>query len=246
LTASSRFAAQEGGAPPADRSETSSAAPPPVEDPLSQLPTGRRILTAARRLLAEGGYSAITLERTAAAAGVNKATVRYNFGNKAGLIGSLVTAMLHDEFGKGLAAMSPAPDEDGARALVEGKRRVILTIDSFPGFFDILPHAFRDEQLRRRLAPSYPWWAEQNLRLLGLQGTGPEGRHPLIEGLGRLVSAIADGLSIQAGLMGEDADLDAPLGALETLLRGAAPRLEEMAAPPAAVAGASGDQPSRG
>ena len=45
---------------------------------------------AARRLLAERGYPAVTLENVAAEAGVNKASIRYNFGNKAGLVADLV------------------------------------------------------------------------------------------------------------------------------------------------------------
>ena len=57
-----------------------------------------------------------------------------------------------------------------------GKRHVVASTEHFRGFFDVLPHAVRDQQLRHRIAASYPWWAEQNLRLLGLEGAAPEER----------------------------------------------------------------------
>jgi len=201
----------------------------PVDDPLADLPeTAQKILAAARRLLAERGYPAITLENVAAEAGVNKASIRYNFGNKAGLVANLVDAMLHEEFSQGVAALPTTPHDNLIHALVEGKRHVIVTTDNFRGFFDILPHAVRDEQLRHRIAESYPWWAEQNLRLLGLEGCGPEGRPEVLTGLGRLLSAVTDGLSAQAGLEPGDYDLDAPLKALEFLLERSLPDLEQL------------------
>ena len=70
----------------------------PFEDPLASLPaTAQKILTAASRLLADRGYEAVTLENVAAEAGVNKASIRYNFGNKAGLLMAVVDALIHDE-----------------------------------------------------------------------------------------------------------------------------------------------------
>src|SRR5450759_1317863 len=70
----------------------------PFEDPVSSLPrTAQKILDAATRLLAERGYEAVTLENVAAEAGVDKASIRYNFGNKAGLIIAVADALIHDE-----------------------------------------------------------------------------------------------------------------------------------------------------
>jgi hypothetical protein len=93
-----------------------------------------------------------------------------------------------------------------------------------------LPHALRDDDLRRRLAASYPWWAEQNLRLLGLDDGGPQGRNEIIAGLGRLLSAATDGVSVQKGLDPEAHDVDAALKALEFLIAVAMPQLQELAA----------------
>ncbi len=89
----------------AKRGEQRVAMQTPFENPVSSLPTtAQKILVAARRLLMEGGYGSVTLERVAAEAGVNKASIRYNFGNKAGLVGALVDFMLHEEFERDLAA----------------------------------------------------------------------------------------------------------------------------------------------
>jgi AcrR family transcriptional regulator len=203
----------------------------PIEDPSSSLsPTAQKLLAAARMLLVEKGYDAVTLEKVAAEAGVNKASIRYNFGDKAGLVAALVDFMLHEEFARCVSALASTPHEDLVRALIDGKRHIIQTTDTFRGFFDVLPYAMRNEDLRRRIASSYLWWAEQNLRLLEVDGTGPAGRAEVLCGLGRLLSAVADGLSVQAGLDPDGFDLDEPLKALEFLLDRALPDLEGLAA----------------
>jgi AcrR family transcriptional regulator len=203
----------------------------PFENPVSSLPkTAQKILVAASQLLMHGGYDAVTLEKVAAEAGVNKASIRYNFGNKAGLVGALVDFTLHEEFEQDLAALSSTPHEDLVHRLIDGKREILEKTDNLRGFFDILPHALRDEDLRRRIAACYPWWAEQNLTLLELQGSGAEERPAVLRGLGRLLSAVVDGLSVQAGLDQKEADMDAPLKALEFLLDRALSDLERLAA----------------
>jgi AcrR family transcriptional regulator len=213
------------------RAEKSAPLRVPIEDPSSSLPaTAQRILAAARTLLVERGYDAVTLEKVAAEAGVNKASIRYNFGNKAGLVAALVDFMLHEEFEQGVSALPSTPHDDLVRALIDGKRHIIQTTDNFRGFFDMLPYAMRDEDLRRRMASSYPWWAEQNLRLLRVEGAGPARRPEVLRGLGRLLSAVADGLSVQAGLDPDGLDMDEPLKALEFLLDRALPDLERLAA----------------
>ena len=203
----------------------------PVENPLSSLPvTAQKILTAARKLLVEKGYEAVTLEKVAAEAGVNKASIRYNFGNKAGLVAAVVDAVIHEEFVHGAQAFATVPSGDRVHALVEGKRHLLTATDRLQGFFDILPQALRDEALRRRIWTSYPWWAEQNLRLLGLEHAGPEERPEVLAGLGSLISAVVDGLAVQSLLEPDDFDVGRPLRALEYLIDAALPQLRETAA----------------
>lgn len=211
----------------------------PFDDPLAALPeTARKILDAATRLLAEQGYGAVTLENVAAAAGVNKASIRYNFGNKAGLISAIADALIHDECLRLSAAVSEVPEDQRLHAAMEGMRGMIVSADAFRGFFDILPHAFREPELRQRIVALYRWWYGENLKWLSLNGRPQEEQHELLLGLAELIAAIPDGLSIQAGLDPEGFDLARPLAALELLLRNSMPTLRALAAGGAAVAAA--------
>jgi AcrR family transcriptional regulator len=201
----------------------------PFEDPLASLPaTAQKILKAATALLADRGYEAVTLENVAAEAGVNKASIRYNFGNKAGLLIAVVDALIHDECLRLAADVEAVPEDQRLHAAMVGMRRMILDADSFRGFFDILPHAFRDPELRTRLFSLYTWWYHQNLVWLGLGSPNAESSEMLM-GLAELIAAIPDGLSVQAGLNPEF-DLSRPLATLEFLLRNSMDQLLEMAA----------------
>ena len=213
----------------------------PFEDPLTSLPeTAQKILAAASRLLAERGYQAVTLENVAAEAGVNKASIRYNFGNKAGLLTAVVDALIHDECLRMAANAHSASDEDRLHAAIMGIQGMIVSADAFRGFFDILPRAFRDPDLRDRMFELYKWWYRQNLGWLGLTADGTQGdAHELLMGLAELIAAIPDGLSVQIGLDPDGFDLRRPLAALEFLLRNSMDQL-------VALSGESVGQPAQG
>lgn len=202
----------------------------PFEDPLSSLPpTAQKILEAATRLLAERGYPAVTLENVAAEAGVNKASIRYNFGNKAGLIIAVADALIHDECIRMAADIRGVPEDERLHAAMIGIRGMIVGADSFRGFFDILPHAFRDPELRTRMFELYKWWYRQNLKWLALDRPGDIEQNDLLMGLAELIAAIPDGLSVQAGLDPEGFDLARPLATLEFLLRNSMQELRRLA-----------------
>jgi TetR/AcrR family acrAB operon transcriptional repressor len=201
----------------------------PFEDPVESLPaTAQKILKAASSLLAEKGYEAVTLENVAAAAGVNKASIRYNFGNKAGLVIAIADALIHDECLRLAADTESVPEEERLHAAMVGIRRMIVDADSFRGFFDILPHAFRDPELRTRLFALYEWWYHQNLTWLGLAAPGAE-ENEMLMGLAELIAAIPDGLSVQAGLNPDGFELSRPLATLEFLLRNSMEQLVAIA-----------------
>ena len=206
----------------------------PFENPLSTLPeTAQKILAAASRLLAERGYAAITLENVAAEAGVNKASIRYNFGNKAGLVAAVVDALIHDECLRLAADLRTVSEQDRLHAAMVGIEGMIVGADSFRGFFDILPHAFRDDDLRERMFELYRWWYRQNLAWLGSATDDVDGKqHEILTGLAELIAAIPDGLSVQAGLDPEHFDLRRPLAALELLLRNSMGQLLRLAKNP--------------
>ena len=70
----------------------------PVEDPAQSLPeTAQRLVEAARRLLLAGGFDALRLDAIAAEAGKNKASIKYHFGNKDGLILAILDSLDYDD-----------------------------------------------------------------------------------------------------------------------------------------------------
>jgi AcrR family transcriptional regulator len=70
----------------------------PTDDPTAQLsPTARKLVAAARRLLARGGYEALTVEAVAAEAGAYRDSVRYYFGSKAPFLAAVVDSLSHDQ-----------------------------------------------------------------------------------------------------------------------------------------------------
>src|SRR6185503_2851668 len=69
-----------------------------------------RILCAARRLLAEHGVEALTMQAVASAAGVGKGTVFHRFGDRDGLTGALIDEYMRafqDEFLHGAPPLGP-------------------------------------------------------------------------------------------------------------------------------------------
>jgi len=191
----------------------------PFDDPVSSLPrTAQKILAAARKLLIEGGYEAMTLEKVAGEAGVNKASIRYNFGNKAGLVIAVLDAYIHDECLRLVATMKDVPPESVVTTAMSGMRNMLVEADNFQGYFDILPYAFREPELRQRMLALYKWWYLQNLAWLGLRDFPDVEHNETLVGLGELVCAVIDGLCIQAGLQPEGFDMGRALRVFGLLL----------------------------
>lgn len=189
---------------------------PSIVEPLS--PTATRILEAAKRLLAEKGFSAVTLEAIAAEAGVNKAATRYHFGSKAGLLEALVDEIVLDECASMAHEMSSDSTlDERLDSFLDSVRRIAADPSSFGGFFDVLPHALRDRALRQRLVYLYEVWYRWNMDWLDVEAAGDERREAL-EGLGRLVAATIDGIAIQASIHGAGYDLESTLRAFRFCL----------------------------
>ena len=180
-------------------------------------------MDAARRLLARGGYDALRLEAIAAESGQNKAMIRYWFGDKAGLLAALVDDLTHDAT-TGLLerAESLPPGAGRLHRHLELARRV-MEQPEFATFFDVLPHAARDPQLRPLINDLYTWYREINVRCFGGEVT-PETRREY-QGLASLLMAAIDGIAIQIALDPEGFDPDPCLQILETWLRGSLSRL---------------------
>ncbi|AJT42127.1 TetR/AcrR family transcriptional regulator [Psychromicrobium lacuslunae] len=118
--------------------------------------TKQKLFDASMQLIGERGPAEVTVDEIAAAAGVSKGTVYYNFGSKTELISQLL------EYGVSLLEQRLAPDES-LPSLEALERMLSSTLDFFeeyPSFTQLLvselwrtPSAWRDTlvMLRERL-----------------------------------------------------------------------------------------------
>jgi AcrR family transcriptional regulator len=189
-----------------------------LEDPMEALaPTAQRLLAAAQRLLASGGFEALKLSAIAREAGESKASIGYHFGNKAGLVTALVDSFAHDA-NRGLIEDSDdlPRGEERIHALIDGETRIAADAESYQSFFEVLPHALRDDDLRERVAALYDGYRDTVLRCL--DATDPAASAQL-RPFAMLMIAIVDGLAIQHGLDPEGADVTAATDLWERLVR---------------------------
>ncbi len=166
------------------------------DDPTAQLsPTARRLVAAARRLLARGGYEALTVEAVAAEAGAYRDSVRYYFGSKAEFIAAVVDSLSHDQSLSAVVETRVA-GAGGARVhgLVSDDRRLVDDRAAFRDFFALLPHVVMEDELRARVAKLYEWY--RDLYVEGMGADAPAGEERLRR-LASLMVAMTDGLAVQ-------------------------------------------------
>ena len=176
------------------------------EDPLSALPeTARELLVAAKDIIATEGFGALTLNSVSAVSGENKAMIAYYFGNKAGLVAAVLDSVIHDEYIASQDRMKDVDPRLRTPRLVEEMRRMDAAAEEFRVFFELLPHALRDETLRRRIALLYTWYWRVKLEWLGISDPSGALEDPELLGLAQILSAVIDGLAIQAAI---DPELD--------------------------------------
>ena len=185
--------------------------PDGILDPAERLsPTARRLVGAARRLLARGGYEALTVEAVAADAGAYRDAVRYYFGSKAAFIAAMVDSLAHDQMLNAAAETERLPaGEQRVHSLVAHDRKLLDDRDSFRDFFALLPHVLADDELHERVASLYTWYRDVYAHLMGGEAAQQQRLHQYAS----LMVAMIDGLAVQALL--DSAGVDA--GALLTL-----------------------------
>jgi AcrR family transcriptional regulator len=193
---------------------------PPVEDPAADLsPTARRILAAARRVLARDGFAGLTFEAISAEAGENKSAIRYYFGGKAGLITTLVDWIDHDDSARLIRELSADhPDLDRIGVLLRIQQEGSKYVKDSQLFFDLLPHVLRDRKLRSRLGELYAWY--RDLDRWALAPDVDERTKGQVESLAALGVAVSDGISMQYAA-DPRFDADAAFATWERLLRSA-------------------------
>lgn len=178
----------------------------------------RDILVACRRLLARGGTDALTLQAIAEEAGQPKASIGYYFGNKQRLIATLVDSLVHDSNVALLRRVHHANSmADRLPAIVAAQRAALKDEGSLRAFFDILPRAARDKELRSRLADSYAGYHQEVI--LQALGAETEGQRAQYEPLAVLMLAVVDGMAVQYILRGASFDGEAAYALWEDLLQ---------------------------
>jgi AcrR family transcriptional regulator len=171
------------------------------EDPLSSLPeTARNLLIAAKEIIADEGFEALTLKTVSERAGENKAMVSYYFANKAGLVAAVLDSVIHDEYLDSLDRMKDVTSGERIPRLVEEMQRMAASVEDFDVFFELLPHVLRDEVLRRRMAMLFRWYWKMKLEWLGVEDGTRGLADPDLLGVAQLLSAVIDGLAIQAAV----------------------------------------------
>ncbi len=194
-----------------------------IHDPVAALsPTARRLVAAARRLLAREGFEALTVEAVAAEAGAYRDAVRYHFGSKAAFIATVVDSLAHDQSLDGALRTRDLPaGGERVRALAEADLRLAEDLGSFRDFFTILPHALRDDELRERVARLYDWYRALYADALD---AGAPGQAAELAAYAHLMAAMTDGLAVQKLLDPERVDLTALYGLWARMLEGSLDR----------------------
>jgi AcrR family transcriptional regulator len=189
-----------------------------TDDPTAQLsPTAQKLVAAARRLLARGGYEALTVEAVAAEAGAYRDSVRYYFGSKAAFIAAVVDSLSHDQSLSAVAEIQATPaGGERVHGLVAGDRRLVDDRAAFRDFFAILPHVVLDDELRERVAALYDWYRDLYMEGLGDEIPVADER---LRRLASLMVAITDGLAVQKLLDPEGVDLEPLFELWESMLR---------------------------
>jgi len=195
-------------------------------DPLTSLhPTAQNLVRTARRIILEKGLSALTLNELVRESGENKSSTAYYFGNKAGLVEAVLDSIVHDEFLSFKVRLDASEPTERAKHLVRGMRRFSAMQEDFRVFFELFPHALRQQALRARLQGLYDWYVQQQVEWL-TQLTGracPDS--PIIIGLSELFGAVTDGLAIQEAIGRPDYDSRRPYRAFAMMLEASLPAI---------------------
>lgn len=191
-----------------------------IHDPRAELaPTAQRLLAGAERVVLEKGFGSLTLANISKASHENVAAVKYYFGNKAGLVRVLLDTVIYDQ----VSALSTFY-ESGLASKEIGTLATDTAVLNQPIpaqriLFAVLSHALMDDQLLEQLRTYYQTFFELHL---GQVSTG-EGidleQRAYLRGLATLLSAIGDGLSIQALVAPGCFDIEETLAALDVLLK---------------------------
>lgn len=156
----------------------------------------REFVAAAKKIVRQEGFGALTLQRIADEVGGNKASIWYYFGGKPGLI----EAIIHDNvlenctFVAGEVA-EDASDEARVEALIAQARYLLLDPRSYEGGFDVFAYSMHHKRFREQWVRFYAVWFHTIREKLGI----PDDERSRV--VCQLFAAMIDGLAMQQ-LMG--------------------------------------------
>ena len=167
-------------------------------------PTARRLLEAARRLLEQSGYRALTLEAVAREAGEYKSLIWYHFGGKDGLLVALADWVLYDALHQQRIDVDTMPPGSGRQQAVWADTLAVASDSDQRLFYDLLPHLLKNEKTRRRLSALYVQYRMMVAEGLSLNSemSGEE------RTLAAMQIGLSDGLAIQLLADPDSVDMD--------------------------------------
>ena len=192
-------------AAPASALRDDPAATPPAgaglplgDDPLAGLPpVARKLARGALRVLRKRGFAALTLEAVGREAGEPPSSITYYFGDKRGLVTTVVEAQFHEQRRLLVRMIGDAGEESACRVRAVCAARELLTdLASFRVFFDLLPVLTRDEELSGLPAAHDRWLVD--LMEAGLRTSADPAVAGRTGAIALLQLAAADGLAMQA------------------------------------------------
>ena len=191
-----------------------------LEEPLAALsPTVVSMLDAGRRILAERGFRALTVEAGINDAGVSRASFAEHFGDRVGFLAILFDSLTHDPSVALEGRLADTPTGAGrCDSWVMGLAGLYENAESCVAYQAIAAGALHDPPLRRRLVELLSWYRSIGVsRVSGCEGaeacTADE-----LETLAGLLEAAEDGLALRKALDPEDFDVDRTLAMLARLV----------------------------
>lgn len=167
----------------------------------------RRILAAARGILRERGFGALSLRSVANDAGQHKPAIAYYFGNKAGLVFAIVEAIILESIERSDKGLSDLPDGAAkVAAFLENLREFSMDRDATLEYLEILPSAVRSRDMGPAMRDLYARSRDFNAQVFRAAGDDcdPDRRVPLAT----LTEAVFDGLAMQKAVGVEDDLID--------------------------------------